>query len=89
MEKNEDIRKANEELKQVSGDYELRRIAELKEKYRRDEKAALDYAIEKGQKEGIEQEKINIAKNMLRLNVSMNIIIEATGLSKEQVMKLN
>ena len=55
MNENNDIKKAHEELKQVSGDYELRRIAELKEKYIRDEAAALEYAIEKGQKEGVEK----------------------------------
>ena len=96
MEKNEDIRKANEELKQVSGDYELRRIAELKEKYRRDEKAALDYAIEKGQKEGfekgfeegIEQRNIEIAKNLLESKIDLDIIIESTGLTKETILEL-
>lgn len=55
MDKNEDIKSANEKLKQVSGDYELRRIAELKEKYIRDEEAALDFALEKGQKEGFDK----------------------------------
>ena len=55
VDKNEDIKNAREELKQVSGNYELRRIAELKEKYIRDEAAALEYAMEKGQKEGMQQ----------------------------------
>lgn len=55
MDKNKEIKEAREELEQVSGDYELRRIAELKEKYIRDEAAALDYAIEKGQKEGFDK----------------------------------
>ena len=55
MDKNENIKNAREELKQVSGDYELRRIAELKEKYRRDEAAALEFVLEKGQKEGFDK----------------------------------
>ena len=128
MDKNEDIKKAKDELKQVSGDYELRRIAELKEKYIRDEAAALDYAIEKGQKEGfdkgmkdgleqglkegiekgiekgieqgiergiergieqgIKQEKINAAKNMLKLDIEIEKIVKVTGLTAEKILKL-
>ena len=108
MNENNDIKKAHEELKQVSGDYELRRIAELKEKYIRDEAAALEYAIEKGQKEGVEKgikEGIEkgmkegmkegmkkgvkeTAKNMLKLGLEIDIISKATGLSKEEILKM-
>lgn len=55
MNRNKDIQDAANELKDVSGDYEIRRIAELKEKYIRDEKAALAYAINTGIKEGIDK----------------------------------
>ena len=55
MSNNEEIKEAKEELQKVSGDEKLRRIAELREKAIRDEAAALEYAIEKGQKEGIEE----------------------------------
>lgn len=104
MDKNEDIKKAKDELKKVSDDYELRRIAELKEKYIRDEAAALDYAIEKGQKEGfdkgfdkgfdegiekgIEQGKISAAKNMLKLDIEIEKIIKVTGLTSEEILRL-
>ena len=104
MDKNEDIKKANEELKQVSGDYELRRIAELKQKYIRDEKAALSYAIEKGQKEGFDkgynngmqqgmqqgknEANIQTAKNMLKLGLDIDVISKSTGLIKEKILEL-
>lgn len=92
MAKNENIKNARNELKQVSGDYELRRIAELKEKYIRDEAAALEFALEKGQKQGIEQgteqEKIRIAKNMLEKNMDRNIISQITGLSIAEINKI-
>ena len=99
MNENNDIKKAHEELKQVSGDYELRRIAELKEKYIRDEAAALEYAIEKGQKEGVEkgiqqgieqgknEAKKEVAKNMLKLGIELDIISKTTGLTKEEILK--
>ena len=44
MEENKNIKKAIEELEQVSGNEKLRRIAELKEKYIRDEQASIEYA---------------------------------------------
>jgi len=100
MDKNENIKNARNELKQVSGDYELRRIAELKEKYIRDEAAALEFALEKGQKEGIEQgietgreqgrneAKIQTAKNMLELGLDIEIISKSTGLSVEKILEL-
>ena len=99
MNENNDIKKAHEELKQVSGDYELRRIAELKEKYIRDEAAALEYAIEKGQKEGVEkgiqqgieqgknEAKKEVVKNMLKLGIELDIISKITGLTKEEILK--
>lgn len=83
MNKNEKIKDARDELESVSGDCEIRRIAELKEKYIRDEKSALAYAKEEGFdkgfeegkqagmnagiREGIEQGIIQAAKNMIKL----------------------
>lgn len=92
MDNNKDIKEAAEELKEVSGDYEIRRIAELKEKYIRDEHAAMQYAIKNEHKKGLEQgmEKgiEKVAKNLLKLNIEMDKIVEATGLTKEQILKL-
>lgn len=55
MEKNKHIKEAKTELESVSGDYEVRRLAELREKYIRDEHAAREYAIEEGTRIGIEK----------------------------------
>lgn len=55
MEKNEKIKEAVEELTGMSKDEELRRLAELREKGRRDEYAARQYAIKQGLAEGIER----------------------------------
>ena len=52
------------------------RLSELKE------------AKEKGIEKGIEQEKIDIAKNMLSKNIDISVISECTGLSKEEIEKL-
>ena len=55
MEENKAIKKAIGELEQVSGDEKIRRIAELKEKYIRDEQASLEYAKDEGYKTGKEE----------------------------------
>ena len=88
MEENKAIKKAIGELEQVSGDEKIRRIAELKEKYIRDEQASLEYAKEEGMKAGIEEGRNEVAKNMLKENLSTELISKLTGLSQEEIEKL-
>ena len=88
MEENKAIKQAIGELEQVSGDEKIRRIAELKEKYIRDEQASLEYAKDEGYKTGKEAGKIEIAKNMLKENLSIELISKLTSLSQEEIEKL-
>ena len=53
---------------------------EMNLKVYRDNKNTLDYAFDEG--------KIEVARNLRRLNVDINIIIQSTGLSKEEIEKL-
>ncbi len=53
-------------------------------KYYRDLKNSLDTAKEEGVIEGIE----NVAKNLIKNNVSIEIIMKSTGLTKEQIEQL-
>lgn len=59
MEKDENVKEAYKRLKYLSKDEDMRRIAELKEKARRDaygvEQFNIQKGLEKGMKEGIEQ----------------------------------
>ena len=61
-------------------------------KARRDNKACLDFATEKGFEEGIEQgaekEKIKIARNLLKVKMDLSFICKTTGLSENVVKKL-
>ncbi len=41
-----------------------------------------------GEKEGAKNKSIEIAKNMLKKNLDINLIIELTGLTKEELKKL-
>ncbi len=43
---------------------------------------------EEGIKEGIEQEKYSLAKNMKKENIDINVISKVTGLSIEKIEKL-
>ena len=92
MGENEHIRKAIDELEQVSGDEKLRRIAELREKAIRDEQAAMAYAKEhgynNGYEEGKKQKQIEIAKELLKENMTVNKIEKITGLSIEEIKQI-
>ena len=92
MEENKEIKKAMEELEEISKDKELRLIAELREKAIRDEKNGLRSAREDGLAEGIEKgkkaEKEEIAKAMLKEKMSVEQIAKITGLSKLEIEKL-
>ena len=96
MENNEEIKEAMEELEEVSKIKQLRRIAELKDKAIRDEKNGLRHAKEEGVKEGIEEgerklknEKIKIAKKLIKEGMDKEKISLIIGLSKEEIEKLS
>ena len=57
MGKNNNIKEAMKELEEMSEDEELRRVAELKEKYERDERSRIESAKEDGYNIGIEKRK--------------------------------
>ena len=92
MEENKEIKEAVEELEKLSEDEELRRLAFLKEKYIRDENSARAYFREQGLTEGLAKgeakAKKDDAKKMLEKGISIDIITEITGLTKEEIQKL-
>ena len=95
--KNEEIKKAKEQLDKISQDENERRLAELREKAVRDEMAIRDSGIKEGYKKGLEdgekkgeekgarKEKISIAKNMLKANIDKRNISELTGLNIDEI----
>jgi len=89
VENNEDIKEAMNELEQISEDKKLRRLAELREKAIRDEKNGLRHAKEDGIKEGIKEGIEQVAKRMLKEKLDINIISKLTGLTKEEIEKIN
>ena len=92
MEENENIKEAKEELDRISQDDILRRMA-FKAELERMDHAQLMYEAKRdgkaeGKLEGAKEEKIQIAKNMLKKGINILDIAEITGLSKEEIEKL-
>ena len=92
MEENENIKEAKEELNRISQDDVLRRMAFKAELERMDNEQMLYEAKRDGKKEGViegaKEEKLQIAKNMLKKGMDLSDIIEITGLTKEEIEKL-
>ena len=95
----EEIRQAKDELIRMSNDSTQRELYDMRANSLRDKMSELNAAerkgIEKGREEGREEgraegrteSKKEIAKNLLRQKVNMQIIINATGLTKEEIEK--
>ena len=85
MEENEELKEAVEKLDTLSEDERMQRIADLRQKAIMDEKAIYDKGLEDGKKEGVREGKLQIAKEMLKSGMTMERIIEITGLTKEEI----
>lgn len=89
MSKNENLKKANEELEVLSADEEARELAEFRESSLREMASAIRYGQDKGKTEGRNERNIEIAKSMLKENIDINVISKVTGLSKDEIEKIN
>lgn len=83
------INEAQEKLKKLSEDKHERELADLREKYIRDQYSIEKHGYKKGKEEGIKEGKveqsIQIAKNMLEEGADIEFVIKCTALSKEVV----
>ena len=94
--KNVVLKKARKELDYLTGDAAVRRMAELREKWEMDEIAVKKHAERIGKEEGRREgrlegkieEKRSVAKKLREMGIEVSKIIEATGLSKEEIEKL-
>ena len=95
-EKNKIIKEAERPWKYLTGDEATQRLEELRDMWASDRASAIAYAERQARAEGrtegqadgkIEKQK-EIAKNMLDKGMAVDLIIELTGLSKEEVKKL-
>lgn len=105
MEENEALKEAKDVLDKIRQDEKEEYLAELRLKYILDSKAQKAYArrkgLEEGREEGLKQgieqgieqgtqkAKIEIAKNMLKEKIDIEIIQKVTGLTKDEIKKLS
>ena len=87
-EKNEKVRRAVENYEVLTGDEEVKRLAEIRLMAKLEEKSALDCAIEEGEERGKEQKQKEIAQKMKEQKMPIKQIAEITGLSEEEVEEL-
>lgn len=84
MEENGAIKEAKEKLDKISEDYKMQRLAWWREKGIYEENTRIRNAIEEGERKS----KIETAKKMKEKNLSIELIIEITELTKEEIDKL-
>ena len=100
MENNPEIKKAKEELDKIKQDESeqdraLRRLLYVMDQkaikrsgYEQGLKQGIEQGIEQGIQKGIEQTQEDIAKKLLEMNIPVEQITKATGLTKEEIEKL-
>ena len=82
--KNETLKKARIEMNYLTGDAEVRRLAELREKWEMDRVSAINHATRVGMEKGI----IKTAQNLIKMGMPIEQIAKATGLSEEEIEKI-
>ena len=90
--KNKTLEKARKEMTHLTGDEEIRRLAELREKWEMDWNSSMDYSKREGKKEGIKEgakeKNLENAKKMKEEKIPTETIMRITGLTKEEIEKL-
>ena len=87
-EKNKVIKEAKKEVEYLTGDEEVKRLAELREKWEMDRNSEIGQAQKEGEAKGKAKEKLEIAQNMLKRKFKIEDIISITELTKEELEKL-
>ena len=83
------IKEANENYNVLTGDAELKRLEEVRMFAYMEEQAALSTAKKEGLSEEKKESQLEIAKKLLNLNLDIKKISKATGLSIDEIQKLN
>ena len=94
--KNKTLEKARKEITYLTGDEEIRRLAELREKWEMDWNSSMDYSkregIKEGKKEGIKEgakeKNLENAKKMREEKIPIETIMKITKLTQEEIENL-
>ena len=88
MKENKGVEKAKEKLEEISNDEVMQKIADWKESYYREQASIRTTGKKEGLEEGKKEEKLQIAKNLKKENIDINLISKVTELSVEEIQKL-
>lgn len=83
-----EMKKAFEKLVYISHDEEQRILAEQREQAWLDYNSDIYDAKEEGKEEGRKEEKVATAKKLLAIGMDMVMVMQVTGLSKEDIIQL-
>ena len=76
-------------MKEVVGKvFDEKDIERMKKEQERDARLIYQNSMRYAEEEGIEENKLETAKEMLKKNISIKDIVEITKLSEEQILKL-
>jgi predicted transposase/invertase (TIGR01784 family) len=82
------IKKAMSTLEFLSQDSEARIRYEERQKYLHDEASAMEWAMDNGLEKGERRKALEIAKNLLKEGLAIDLISKATGLSEKEILSL-
>ena len=88
VKQNKALQKAKELLEDISEDEYEQDLAFKRDLFLMDKVAIEAAGYDKGIQEGIQQEKLEIARTMLKQNVAISDIMTYTGLTKEEIEKI-
>ena len=92
MKENEGIQEAREKLEEISNDEIMQRLADWQESAEHEEAEVRNMGYRDGKEAGIQEgkeaKKIEIAKKMKEKNIDVSTIAEITGLTEEQIRKI-
>ena len=88
MEDNKELKEAKEKLDKITEDARMQQLAWWREKAIYEENTMLNSSFRKGKKDGIAEEKIEVAKKMKKEKIPVETIIRITGLNREEIERL-
>ena len=86
--KNKTLKDARKEMNYLTGDAEVRRLAELREKWEMDRINAISYATKVGKEEGVKEGIIETAREMLKEKIPEETIKKVTKLSQGELEEI-
>lgn len=86
--KNDIIKQGRIEMNYLTGDEEIKRLEELREKWESDWNSEIGWAREEGKEEGEKSKQLEIAKKLKKMGIKIEKISEITELTEEEIKKL-